>query len=147
MRYVLDAKPVTSDHETLGKLSVQVEHPVFEDMVDFVEKGCAGSEQRAVEWINGHAKTDSKNEARLELRDAEPSKEDLVNKEGFINKLYASARAIAKSWSAEVTIRRGGGQKSKASLADAIASEIATGKALTPAKFAELAAQFGVKVS
>lgn len=89
MKYVKSDKPITTKHEKLGELSVEVEAPQYESVEEFVQH--AGGADSALDYINGCVETNAKNVGRAALRNLP---ENAVLAEA-VPKIQASVRDYA----------------------------------------------------
>lgn len=120
MKFVKAEKPVTTTHEKLGELSVDVEAPQIESLEEFAQ--FAGSVDNAVAFINNAIETAAKNGGRAMLRNAAAD----ADKESLFAKVIAAVRDYTPG-----TAQRGVSQRAKAQSYDAVKELVESGKEFT----------------
>lgn len=143
MLYVKQEKPVTTNHEKLGKIEFEVEVPQAQNLSELTQM--AGGEQNLVEFVNGQIATNAKNAARAyarnftvpELKDGQaPYTEDQLK--SFVGEIETKGQTLARDYSPATDTERGPSKAKKAAAFDQVAALVGSGQEFTREQLMEL---------
>lgn len=130
MKFIKADKPISTKHEKLGEISVEVEVPQVENYDEFVQ--LAGSADNALAWLNNNLETAAKNGGRAALRNLA----DDANLEEAVPRIQALVKEYKpQQGTSQTTIVR-----KKAATLDSIAALVESGEELTKEKLLEMLA-------
>lgn len=132
MRYVLQDKPVTTDHAKLGKIEFKVETPEVQTLEE--AKQACGGEEALIEFVNSQISTNAKNTARAFARNYEVAEGTELTDEvkaKLIEEISAKGQQLAKDYSPAVDTERGPSAKKKAAAFDKVNELVASGRDFT----------------
>lgn len=134
MRFVQSSKPVTTNHKTLGELSVDVETPQFDSMDEFVS--AAGGETNALDFINGEIDTNAKNGGRAYLRTVVVEGHDAKTFPGSkeFKDIVAKVQEIARKYVPKAPGADGPSKAKKAEVYDDVKALLASAEGATISK-------------
>lgn len=132
MKYVTQEKPVTTNHDKLGKIEFLVEVPQAENLEEL--KTMCGGEDALVNFGNSQIATNAKNAARAYARNYEvaegveltdPKKAELAGQIG------SKGQELAHDYSPATDATAGPSKAKKAAAFDQIAALVESGKEFT----------------
>lgn len=132
MKFVLQEKPVSTDHPKLGKVEFKVEVGEVQS-IDEMVSDCGGAEN-AVAFYNGQRATNAKNTARAYARNYEVAEGvELTDetKAALIKQVSEKGQSLAKDYSPATDTERGPSKAKKAQAFDQIAALVGSGKEFT----------------
>lgn len=137
MQYVRQEKPVTTDHEVLGKIEFLVEAPQPQS-VEEVTVACGGADAH-VAFVCGQIATNAKNAARAYARNFEVPKDTPKEKyPDLIAQIAAKGQAIAHDYSPAADAAAGPSKAKKAAAFDQLDALVKSDTPLTREKLMEL---------
>ncbi len=117
MKFIKADKPVSTNHKTLGAISVEVEVPQVESIEEFTQ--FAGGTDSALAFINNAIETNAKNGGRAALRTAPDT--------AVLDDLTVKVQGIVRDYAPQSGDRAPSKAK-KAQAFDTIASLVSSGK-------------------
>lgn len=139
MRYELQEKPVTTQHEKLGKIEFLVEVGLATS-VEEATTLCGGADA-LVSFVNSQIATNAKNVARAKARGFEVPK-DVTLDEATIDRFKAQiaeeGQQLAKSYTPATDTERGPSKAKKAAAYDNLAALVTSGQEFTKEQLMEL---------
>lgn len=129
-KYILQKKPVTTDHPKLGKIEFQVETPEAETLAEAITM--CGGESDLVSFVNSQIATNAKNTARAYARTydvAEGTDKDTF--EAIKAQIAVKGQSLAKDYTPSADTERGPSKAKKAQAFDNIAALVQSGKEFT----------------
>jgi len=132
MRYELQEKPVTTQHEKLGKIEFLVEVPQASSQEEAVTM-CGGTDA-LIAFVNSQIATNAKNVARAKARGFEVPKDVVLTEEviaKFIAQITEEGQALAKTYTPAADTERGPSKAKKAAAYDQLAALVNSGQEFT----------------
>lgn len=130
MRYVQAEKPVTTQHEKLGKVEFVVEVPEAQSL-DEAKQQCGG-EEALLAFYNSNVATNAKNAARAYARTFEVA--EGTDPSGFgalIGQITTEGQRLARDYSPAADTERGPSKAKKAAAFDQVAALLNSGQEFT----------------
>lgn len=142
MKFVEQEKPVTTDHEKLGKIEFKVETQNVQTVDEMIKD--AGGEDNLISFYNGQRDTNAKNTARAYARNYEVA-DGVTLDEPTIARLKGEiatkGQQLAKDYSPATDTERGPSKAKKAQAFDQIQALVTSGKEFTKEQLFELLQQ------
>lgn len=142
MKYVLQDKPVTTDHPKLGKVEFKVEVAEVESQEEMVQD--AGGIENLLAFYNGQRATNAKNAARAYARNfevAEGTTLDDTTKTGLVKQISDKGQQLARDYSPATDTERGPSKAKKAQAFDQLQALVNSGAEITKEQLFALLAQ------
>lgn len=132
MKYVEQEKPVTTDHEKLGKIEFKVEVGEVQSLDEMVKD--AGGEDNLIAFFNGQRATNAKNTARAYARNYEVA-DGITLDEATITRIRGEiatkGQSLARDYSPATDTERGPSKAKKAQAFDQIQALVTSGAEFT----------------
>lgn len=130
MKYVLQEKPVTTNHEKLGKIEFQVEVPQAETIEEVLTM--VGGNENLITFFNGQVATNAKNTARAYARGYEVAEGTAADTfPSLVSNIETKGQSLARDYSPATDTERGPSKAKKAAAFDNIAALVQSGKEFT----------------
>lgn len=130
MLYVQQEKPVTTQHEKLGKVEFLVEVPQAQTLEE--AKTMCGGEEALVSFVNSQIATNSKNAARAYARNYEVAEgTDAATYPSLVKQIEEKGQSLARDYSPAADTERGPSKAKKAQAFDNIAALVQSGREFT----------------
>lgn len=142
MKAVLQEKPVTTNHEKLGKIEFPVE--VMQVETEEEMKNDAGGIEALIAFYNGQRATNAKNAARAYARGYEvPEGTDLTPDKitELVGQIKEKGQKLALDYTPSADTERGPSKAKKAAAFDEIATLVSSGKEFTMEELQSLLAK------
>lgn len=130
MKYVLQEKSVTTNHDKLGKIEFKVEVPQAETIEEV--RTMVGGDDNLIAFFNSQVATNAKNTARAYARGYEVAEGTPTDAyAGLVESIATKGQSLARDYSPATDTERGPSKSKKAAAFDSIAALVQSGQEFT----------------